>query len=165
MYKIFEKVDCKLVTSKTMGQGATAPRRRARRAPHLHAGYPQRPRPLTTRHSPPPETGRVPRLHAYWGRPRPTTHRGQHRTTRRARRATAGRVPLRTGGPSAFPHPRAPCYGRESHRRHPQTGPALFNCCPFPLCAPPSRKPAIAAVGELAAPLAPAAGRLPQSLP
>jgi hypothetical protein len=76
---------------------------------------------------------------------------------------SAGRIPLRTGGPSASFRPRAPCYGHESRRCHHQAGQPYLNATIFPLCAPPAPPPSIAAAGELAAPLAPAAGDRPIS--
>jgi hypothetical protein len=101
MYNIFEKIKCKLVTSKTIGQGAAAPRRCARR---VSAD-------LAVRARSPPDAPL---------RPRPTAFRGyapaeaalapQHVGVSAAPRAGAPRAPcygrtrpLRTGGPSAFP--------------------------------------------------------------
>jgi hypothetical protein len=75
-------------------------------------------------------------------------------------------TPLRTGGPSASPRPRAPWYGSEPRRRHPQAEPAYLTAVLLPLRAPPSPLLAIAvAAGALAAPLALTAGRPFESIP
>jgi hypothetical protein len=115
-----------------------------------------------------PDVPLRPRLTASLGYVPTEAARAPRRATRRrtARAVPTGHVPLRTGGPSASSRPRALCYGRDSRRRHLQVGPALFKCRHFPLCAPTEPPPSIAAAaGELAAPLAPAAGRPSHSLP
>jgi hypothetical protein len=145
-FKILEIIEFKQGASNTIGQGrnrATTSCVSAQRTPP-NAGCPRRPHPLAPQRSPPPEADRIPRLRTCRGRLRPTTRWGPRRATRRraARAMPAGHAPLRTGGPSASSHPRAPCYGRDSRCRHLQAGLALFKhrispSARHPRCRPP----------------------------
>jgi hypothetical protein len=169
-FKILEIIEFKQGASNTIGQGrnrATTSCVSAQRTPP-NAGCPRRPRPLAARRSPLPEADRIPRLRAYQGRPRPTTHRGPHRATHRRTERTvpAGRAPFE---PAVRPRPparvrRATAVIHVTVTSRP--GQPLFKHYHFPLCAPSEPPPSIAAAaGELAAPLAPAAGQPSHSLP
>jgi hypothetical protein len=172
LFKILEIIELKQGADNTFGQGrrrATASCAPCAASSHPRVGYPRRPRPLAARCSPPPEADRIPRLRTCRGRPRPTTRRGLCHATRRhtASAVPAGHAPPpRTGGTSASSRPCAPYYGRVSRRHQPRPASPLSKRRHFPLCAPTEPPPSIAAAtGELAAPLAAAAGRPSHSIP
>jgi hypothetical protein len=135
-----------------LGKGAAAPRRRACSAPRTppNAGCPQRPCPLAARRSPPLEADHIPRLRAGRGRPRPTT-----------RRATRRRTAVHLCPPARVCRATAVINAAVTSR----PGQPYLNAAIFPHCAPTEPPPSIAAAGELAAPLTPAAGRPSHSLP